>query len=169
MFPLNTQNNFYITSSSYVEGHVQKWISCLWLVSRPTKSWFFSGKFTVCWEKLTFHQSFFSEHQFFLFESCHLDKKRRSKVMETFRKFVGWGQKPSVIDLSQNTLQHGCYRHYSVIFHGKGMTVQCDPTWWYQVSTLHSEKSLSNQKVHPWLSKSNVTNSTLKLPRRKFQ
>ena len=48
--------------------------------------------------------------------------------METFRKFVGWGQKPSVIDLSQNTLQHGYYRHYSVTFHGKGMTVQCGPT-----------------------------------------
>ena len=39
----------------------------------------------------------------------------------------------------------------------------------YQVLTIYSEKSLSNQKVHPPLLKSNVTNNILKLPRKKFQ
>ena len=39
----------------------------------------------------------------------------------------------------------------------------------YQVLTIYSEKSLSNQKVHPQLLESNVTNNILKLPRKKFQ
>ena len=106
---------------------------------------------------------------FFVWKLSFREKKEGRRSWRYLENLLDGGQKPSVIDVSQNTMQHGCYRHYSVIFHGKGMTVQCDPTWWYQVSTLHSEKSLSNQKVHPWLSKSNVTNSALKLPRRKFQ
>ena len=47
--------------------------------------------------------------------------------MGTFKKSgdAVWGgeQKPSVIQKT-NTLQNGCYRHYSVPFHGKGKTVQ---------------------------------------------
>ena len=56
------------------------------------------------WEKLTFDQIFISEHQIFSFENCCLGKKRRSKVAQTFRKFGGWGQKPSVINLSHKHL-----------------------------------------------------------------
>ena len=83
-----------------------------------------------CWENLTFYQSFVLECQFFLFENCCLGKKRRSKVMGTFRIFGGWGRGRNL--QWPNTLEHGCYRHYSVSFHGKGMTVQCRPTWRYQ-------------------------------------
>ena len=39
----------------------------------------------------------------------------------------------------------------------------------YQVSTFYREKSLSNQKVHLRLLKSNFTFSILKLPWKKFQ
>ena len=42
------------------------------------------------WEKLTFDQGFVSKHQIFSFENCRLDNTRRSKVMGTFRKFLGW-------------------------------------------------------------------------------
>ena len=46
----------------------------------------------TCWEKLTFDQSFLSDHKFFSFENCCLPKKRRSKVMEIFRKLVVGGK-----------------------------------------------------------------------------
>ena len=39
----------------------------------------------------------------------------------------------------------------------------------YQVSIFYSEKSLSNKNVHLRILKSNVTNSILKLPWKKFQ
>ena len=51
--------------------------------------------------------------------------------MRTNRKFGGGrgGQKPLVTDLIQKHLvtSQGCYRHYSLSFDGKGMTVQCRP------------------------------------------
>ena len=43
------------------------------------------------WEKLTFDQSFISKHQNFSYENCHLDNKRRSKIVGTFRKYLEWG------------------------------------------------------------------------------
>ena len=43
------------------------------------------------WEKVTFDQGFVSKHQIFLFENFCLGKKRRSKVVGTFKKFWGWG------------------------------------------------------------------------------
>ena len=47
------------------------------------------------WEKLTFDLSFVSKHQIFLFVNYRLGKKRRSKVMGTFRKFLEWGAETS--------------------------------------------------------------------------
>ena len=44
----------------------------------------------TCWEKVTFDQSFVSKHQIFLFGNFCLDKKRRSKVVGTFKKIWGW-------------------------------------------------------------------------------
>ena len=43
------------------------------------------------WEKVTFDQSFVSKHQIFLFENFCLGKKRRSRVVGTFKKIGGWG------------------------------------------------------------------------------
>ena len=46
-----------------------------------------------------------STNQIFSFGNCRLGKKRRSKVVGTFRKFLEWGeQKPSVTDLEHKQL-----------------------------------------------------------------
>ena len=83
------------------------------------------------------------------FENWSLGKKRRLKVVRTYRKFGGrsGGQKPSVTNLSQKHLvtSQGCYRHYSVSFHGKGMTVQCRPA--VQSQLYKSLKSGNGTKI----------------------
>ena len=59
MLILGAQDNFRIILSYYVEGHLKKmqiWISCLPLISKSPKSWFFlETNFDSLWSKFWNH------------------------------------------------------------------------------------------------------------------
>ena len=50
----------------------------------------------TCWEKITFHQSFFSKHQILSFENCILGKKKEVE---------GHGDISKILDMGSRNLQ----------------------------------------------------------------